>query len=549
MLYIIYFKANFESDGTPSPCPSNLHLNFFTERLSSLRGRQGYTHNHTHRQAQQTGGRGGESAENPHYNDPRHAGRVESAPPTHQLTTTPKTTPSHENKPKVPPKLRKHKKNLSETVMKSSPILPPTPPLRAHKMTSDLSQSMDPIVAPKDSPSSHPYDSRGRRRSPYEKVCYNYNPAPGNFSSLPRTNSRSGDMHTDGSRGTKPYSSARYPSSTVVQQPQQPQQGQSTQEKRKLSLTRNASFHGTGEHLITVAPMDRNPALLSEETDDDSYLYRKSGLSRGGGGAANNYENVSRNGWIGYTGVNPNMTRHASVDDTAQSHSGSNIRRPSDEAGQVIAGLISPGPVTTPASFTGRTHEVIMEDPSATPNQEWNPNPENFQATFPRQVPSRSQSMNVHGDTRIKFPHQQFMLPQEFQQPQGNKTSCLRRGSSLHGPADVHGGEARAETLDLQRLRKDANHDADVVPELSSATLPRQHRRMHSYDNCQPTSPPVNMEVVKRRASEYYPATGEEGAADLPEDMTAGASATAQDVNQQVCVGYCTWCPITYYFP
>ena len=404
---------------------------------------------------------------------------------------------------------------------------------------------MDPIFSPptpqaSNSPSSHPYGSRGQRRQPYDKVRYNnYNPAPGNYSSLPRTHSKSsstiGGISAESARGTKPYSSARFPSSTTAPSLQQ---ASGTPEKRRIPLSRNASFHGTGDQHITVAPMDRNPMMLSEETDDDSYLYRKSATNTGMQIGVSKYENVTRRAH------DLNSSRRASLDNGVQSHSSPKIRRPSDEATQVIAGIVSPVPMAT--SFSRRTHEVIMEDPSAAaPVPEWEPNPESFMGTFPRQVPSRSQSMNVRGDTRMRMPHQQFALPQQ-EQESVKKTACLRRGASLHGPADMYPAEVRmkAKTLDLRQFQPEGEGDNDVVPELMSSTLPRQHRRTHSYDNTQP-APHKNMDTFKKRTSEHFPAPREElevsfetSTAEVSEATAASpsssaASPSAQDLHQQ----------------
>ena len=504
------------------------------ERLSSLRQKGSHGHGHT-QQSWQTpytggGGRAGDHAPDapPHTTqvDPKRGGRAESAPPPHQPATPIRkggaaTREGEELKPQVPVKQR-------------------------HKRASELAQGRggeDHAGISRGYPSQH-------KRAPYDKVCYNYNPAPGNYSSLPRTNSQGSDI--DGTRGSKPYSSARYPSSTTtaVTVPLQKDVPGSAPEKRRLLLSRNASFHGTGD-MITVAPLDRNPAMLSEETEDDSYLYRKSVGSISGRPQHPGFRRGSDDSEKSHSAaIYQNVVRRSSLDDTAEKSSFSGYqnatRRSSDEGGRSASGtaVVPPVPLVPPR----RKHGVILEDPSSAPpaNQDLDLESDSHhhhQGTFPRRIPSRTQSMNVHGDSRSA---RLKSLPREFEwqhlKEDKEKGCGLRRGMSYHGPGDmprggtVGGAHGRVSpTTDFQAsiTSTTREEDTDIVPDLVSPTssLPKkQHRRTHSYDTSQSSVSSSSAQEMtdrgKRRASEHFPASREEEA-DLVEEPVASLGAVS----------------------
>lgn len=488
--------------------------------MSSLRqkGHHGHTQGHSHHN---------QSWQAPYGGRPENVSTVQHPATSHSAVPQgnaqgPRDEGEEGAKPQIPPK-RRHKRLLSNGSYAPSTSASSIPPDHQDTSTlegqqvSKLSQSLDPVFSHHDSHevtgSAQGYVPREHRRSVDRAF---YNPTPGNFSSLPRASSQSS---VESTRGTKPYSSARYPSSSIIK----PHPVPSTPEKKKLSLSRNASFHGTGEKMIVVSPLDRNPTKLSEETDDDSYLYRKAST---GSHSGPNYEN---------------MTKRSS-DATNRSYSSTNYQN------VTIAGVGSPVPLPLPR----RTHEVILEDPSATPTtMEWESKNNKFLSTFPRRVPSRTQSMNMHGDTRTIPRRPSLPRDYEWQETEkvhvvSSKTVSLRRGASLHGTADIPGGGK------------------------SLPSIPKQHRRTQSYETGQKTAchPVASGEVwqnaSKRSISEYYPSAwdhqekgeGEEGRADqlpLREDQVessspasrgavGGAGDLSQDASKEV--GPCT----IYYF-
>ena len=508
------------------------YYNFILERLSSMRQKGHHSHNspnhdHTHN-----------NNGHAHIQSRRHGSGEHVKTMPHMATTPDDVTarastmphrPSGggvagEEKllPQIPPKLRRHHKTLSnggQSMVPSGGGAGDPPPVPPHwtslekQQAAKLSQSMDTSFeshdhhrfAPQgshDHGSMQGYVGRGPRRS-YDYV--RYDPAPGNFSSLPRTHSQT---ISDETRGTKPYSSARYPSSTHIR----PHPPPGTPEKRKSSLGRNASFHGTGERekMIIVSPLDRNPAILSEETDDDSYLYRKAA------------DNASRN-------ANYENMRRSSDED----------RRRANYKNVNIVSMPLPSP-PKPHPHSRRTHDVILEDPAATTGvleQEH----ERFQSNIPRHVPSRSQSMHIHGDRKASLPHPS--LPRDYEWKQ--KATCLRRGSSLHGHADIHAhahadghvqghadghGHGKTHSPGHQNSRAEFKGDSAATP------FPKQHRRTRSHDT-QGKGMEESGNKAKRRASEYYPReTGEEGEG-IGMEASCEASAVSdvrQDLTQQV---------------
>lgn len=434
-------------------------------------------------------------------------------------------------KPKVPPKMRRQKvKQVS------------SPSVINHQQQIDqefgmrTSQSMDPI--PFHGPGGGTMD--GRMGSIEALRLLNYVPAPGNFSSLPRTNSQSSSSD-DTARGTKPYSSARYPSMV----PPKPHTVHGSEGRRILSLSRNASFHGTEDRHIIVSPLDKNPAMLSEETDDDSYLYRKGSAGRM---ESFNYHNVSSPGRM----ANPQSSNYQNVP-------------PSPGMGVVPKSM--PFPLIPPHR---RRHDVILEDP-LTPNVEARTEglePDSTHdgmmsspATFPRQVPQRSHSMHVQGEWRGRG---QYTLPPESENAKmmiRDKSVCLRRGGSLHGPTDYRPGAsfpiaasgfAQQSVKDHQAEASNGEAD-DHLSELSGPIF-RQHRRTRSYEpaNISHTSDrtlPKAVVPTRRGVSEYYPppSVEEESSTERsppPVEVSHGEAevtstvtyvGAAQDINQQVC--------------
>ena len=262
-----------------------------------------------------------------------------------------------------------------------------------------MSQSLDPICAPEesyDSPDGHQsHQNRHQRRSSNKSAQMHFNFVPGNFSSLPRTNSQGSDI---GTRGSKPYSSARYQNSATKQQPV-------PNTRKIISLTRNVSFHGTGEQHIIVSPLSRNPAVLSEETEDDSYLYRK-GSSSSGTYANTGYQNMT----------SPELST----------------------------------PLSAPVK---RKHAIILEDTVTVKHAE------------SAHTPSRSHSMSMQGEKR-KGPYHPS-LSREFDQ-QEKKKSSVHRGGSLQGSVDYptrsNNYKDKKEDLTRKKHRRTKSYETSGSP-------------------------------------------------------------------------------------
>ena len=307
---------------------------------------------------------------------------------------------------------------------------------------------MDPVYPNPDSLDTN--RNREPKRSFDKPTRYMYDPTPGNFSSLPRTISQ----EINSSRGTKPYSSARY-NSLVIKMPSSTGMEMTTDGRRSASLSRNASFHSTGEKHIIVSPLNRNPAVLSEETEDDSYLYRKGSVNEG----RTAYQNV------------------------------------------IIAGEGSSVPMPLP--LTRRAHGVIMEDSTSNfPNSERESNNESH-STFPRRMPNRSHSMNIQGDKRV---NQHQSLPRNIEWQEMGKRVCLRRGVSLHSPMDMDtktGGYRQKFSSVGHQTSAESSEEADKVGELTPS-FHRSHRRTHSYE---PARRAEDMEEVTKwkRSSDQFP--------------------------------------------
>ena len=376
------------------------------------------------------------------------------------------------------------------------------------------------------------YLPRGPRRS-YDKV--RYHPAPGNFSSLPRTSSQ----ESVGSRGSKPYSSARYPSSTSIK----PHQTAGTLERKRSSLSRNSSFQGAVDQHIIVSPLDQNPAVLSEETEDDSYLFRKASSSSNPQYGIN-YENVTR------------RTSDESVRSYSSAGGGPNYQNVSGSSGTGKS-----------VSLPRRTHEVILEDPFAP--QPMESKIEDFHSTFPRRIPSRTQSMHIHANAAPPPkvpPHQTGSADWDWMQPR-EKGLCLRRGASLHGTADLSTrNNTSSASVGAQYPRATRRGSTSTGGNEAASggefVLPsvRQHRRAQSLEAGQNQGAAARGVVVesadsaeRRVVSEYYPpgredyppgredaggdGTGSEGEVlEEPRNATAnlGAQAMGFDSNQQV---------------
>lgn len=398
-----------------------------------------------------------------------------------------------------------------------------------------MSQSLDPLFTHQDlrdtsnvrANSGH---GSGRGSGRGSRKPYDYNPTPGNFASLPRRNSQSND---DVPRGSKPYSSARYPSTNQVKQAQ-------PVPTRKMS--RNASFHGMGdrERGIIVSPLDRNPAALSEETEDDSYLYRKASVDE----SFSNYENVSRK-------VSEEYPNYQNVS---------------------MGGIGSP---VAPLPLPRRTHGVILEDPSTAPSTKWDIGAVN--CTFPRRVPSRTNSMHVPREGSVTLPANS--VPPEFKQ----RSYSLRRRASLHGVADMsppsvrgqyqvadaplpsapgHRGQYNMADTPLPPAPGNRSYHSVSHMQLAPigggpggsdrqgvAAYTRKHRRAQSHDISRAGLEESAELSQHRRVSEFFPRehrgeeeveerVGQEEPVRVADTVTVyspGASGGGQDLNQQVC--------------
>jgi len=382
-----------------------------------------------------------------------------------------------EVKPKVPPK--KHQKKRSIQHQASSPSVMFQQFAFEPQGETRMSQSMDPIPFQGDVSFPNP-DSRLSSRPP------GYVPYAGNFSSLPRTPSQASAI--DISRGSKPYSSARY---NTIEPPMKlsssRNKGEGHNSHRGVAITRHASFHaGMGEdrRMMVVTPMERNHPTLSEDTDDDSYLYRKGSTGRSGakGGAP----------------------------------------RPPNHHG-ILSPISLPQPYVPPHR---RKHDIILEDqPSvagAIGGLEWEFNPRS-PATFPRQVPTRSHSMHVHGE-RGNFSSGGRMLADGSSATGATPTretrgggSGLHRGGSLHGPrGDYYVSDSfnplPGSTM-TERSVRDLQADDEADDKLGELVPPvlRKPRRTRSYEPTNVSLPDGKVSkseipsTNRRGVSEYFP--------------------------------------------
>ncbi len=430
-----------------------------------------------------------------------------------------------EMKPKVPPKkFRRSQQQLS------------SPSVSFHKFAHDssemkMSQSMDPIPFMGDSSNVGVVKDR---TSSFTRPS-SYRAYAGNFSSLPRTPSQSSAIDID-SRGTKPYSSARY---TAVDPPKpSPTHNSSGSKRRGLWISRNASFHsGMEDHRVIVTPLDVTAGTLSEDTDDDGYLYRQGSIDRD------------------------------------RDRGGANSGGKSSSGYHNEKSLVSlPQPYVPPHR---RTHDVILEDPSAVGSSSGRDPGARSPATFPRQAPGRSHSMHVQGEragsrgnpaahgggNAVRFTETSSAMV--VQGVDGKRGSGLQRGGSL-GPRDYNADGfhplpgsnlAQQSVRDLQADNEEAS---DKLGELMSPAL-RKHRRTRSYEPTNvPPSPgavsPQSATPSRRGVSEYFPTPSVLEESPLPSDqgpkvtanmapggvVEGGASdvtyvGAAQDINQQVC--------------
>ena len=374
--------------------------------------------------------------------------------------------------PKVPPKHHRKKKSSQQQV--------PSPSVTFQQFSFEpqgemrMSQSMDPIPFQGDISFLNPNSKRSSRPPAYV-------PYAGNFSSLPRTPSQSSAI--DASRGTKPYSSARYSVEPPMKQSPSHSHHKGEGQHGHRRITRHASFHagmGGDRRMMVVVPMDGNPLTLSEDMDDDSYLYRKGSTGRGGakGGAP----------------------------------------RPSNHHG-ILSPISLPQPYVPPHR---RKHDVILEDqPSDVGTSELEPNPR-LPATFPRQVPSRSHSMHVHGEKdNFNSGNRMFvdgsLATGTMPTRETRGGSGLQRGGSLHAPrGDYYVSDAfnplPGSSMAPSSIR-DLQAEEEAEDKLGELVTPilRKHRRTRSYE---PTNVPLpdgkvsNSESAppsRRGVSEYFP--------------------------------------------
>lgn len=281
-----------------------------------------------------------------------------------------------------------------------------------------------------------------------------------------------------------------------------------------------------------MSPLDRHPAALSEETEDDSYLYRKASVDRM---MFPSYENTARRG---------------SEDSTCQLPNYQNVS---------LGGIGSP----TSLPLSRRTHGVILEDPSTTPSMDWETSAA-VNSTFPRRVPARTNSMHAPGDGNVTLPAN--MVSPDFEQRPPDRSSSLRRKTSLHGvvdaappPAPSHrmqygGTEAPPPPPHGQRGHHSTSHMQigsfrERASERSGeASYVRKHRRAQSYDISRAGLEESTELSGHRRVSEFFPSRGKEErerereeeeeeparVADTVTVYSPGATGGGQDLNQQV---------------
>ena len=265
-------------------------------------------------------------------------------------------------------------------------------------------------------------------------------------------------------------------------------------------MSRNSSL-GAADTRIIVSPLDKNPAILSEETEDDSYLFRKASSTSNPHSA--NYENMMR------------RTSDESVKSYSSTGGGTNYQNVSIGGGGV--GLKS---VSLP-----RRHDVIMEDPNSTP-QPMESKIEDFHSTFPRRIPSRTQSMHVHANnatTPPKVPPHRTGTSDQMRARE--KGLCLRRGASLHGAADLPSSANKTSSSSIGPIyppmaRRGSSSEredtAGIGGEFSSMAV-KQHRRTQSLEGRERgggggmmMGEVADSAVQRRVVSEYYPRTEEE---------------------------------------
>lgn len=366
-----------------------------------------------------------------------------------------------------------------------------------------MSQSVDPIPfhdlgddETTNSVSSMTRNGSVRRKShePFYRTR-NYSGVPGNFSSLPRTRSHS-CSYDNNSRGTKQYSSARYSSTMLPKVRVHSIQESDRFRAHSPSLSKYASFHGTEDRRIIVSQHDRNPMILSEEIEDDSYLYRKGSI---GGRRSSSYERVL-------------------------------------STGEDVAAMSVPDTVILPHP---RMHDILFEHQSAS----------NATAgTEPLEPDSAHVGMAVHpvptlACKALERSHSVRMngrkRPLLERAPMMRQTSyCFQRGSSLR----VQTGSIRRSSLPAasgwvrQSLR-------GRPAEVDSRDLQHQHTRNYESTIVPPTGDPISPKVIvtpTRRVS-VLPSVSDfsDDGTILPSEIYLETEAltfvgTAQDVNQQV---------------
>ena len=315
----------------------------------------------------------------------------------------------------------------------------------------------------------------------------NYVPEPGNFFSLPRNRSQSCSSEST-PRGTKQYSSARYPKSMppIVHG----KSIYSSERCPKLSLSRNSSFREMDDGNVSVPPLDRNPMI---ETEDGGY-FRKAPT---GNIRASNYRNTS-----------------------------------SPVMGAVPA---MPFPLNIHSS---RMHDIILEDPShsnVTSGMEV-PEPDSTRGgmtdlpvpIFPRNIPGRSHSLHIPGDYHGRDRKTSLLCPLEIGRTimMREKSSCLRRGASLRCHMDCLPRVSLASVISSFSQQSEKAHQAEVD---GSDLCP--HQRNYEPANIRPTSGGVLPKVIATHPAEGTLLPG--GTSQGTEAVTC-VDVTQQDINQKV---------------
>ena len=256
-----------------------------------------------------------------------------------------------------------------------------------------ISQSMDPIPLDNATTVREAFNKKMNRSREILYLSHSYVPEEGNCSSLPRTHSHSCGIDS-AIRGSKQYSSARYPSGAHPKI----HPIHNSDRRHRLCLSRNTPHHGTEDKQSITFPLNRNHMTSSEKTEGEDFSYPKRSA---GELQSSHYQNVSSTG----------------------------------------LGMTAPSLTNSPR----RKHDIIPEDPSAY----------NFRATVDKlehnltdggmvelpavvnhQVPRRSRSMSMQSDGRRR--HASSLTPMELDTAMSRaKSACLRRGSSLLGHLDA----------------------------------------------------------------------------------------------------------------